>query len=75
MNEPATTATVALLTPASSGSVRLSSADDPAAAPLIDPAHLSDASVMPCLPRGNTRAPTLVVAERAADFLRGRADG
>ena len=50
--------------------------------PVVDPElrvrgvaglRVVDAAVMPTVPRGNTNAPVIAVAERAADLIRGRA--
>jgi choline dehydrogenase len=38
----------------------------------VDALRVVDASVMPTVTRGNTNAPTIAVAERAADLIRGR---
>ena len=61
-----------------SGSCRLGAEADPLA--VVDPAcrvrgleglRVVDASVFPTIPNGNLNAPTIMVAERAADLLRG----
>ncbi|MEN3358141.1 MAG: choline dehydrogenase, partial [Mycobacteriales bacterium] len=38
----------------------------------VDGLRVVDASAMPAVPRGNTNAPTIALAERAADLLLGR---
>ena len=61
------------------GTSKMGPADDPMA--VVDPEcrvhgveglRVIDASVFPSTPRGNTNAPTIALAERAADLIRGR---
>ena len=39
----------------------------------LDCLHVADASVMPVMPSANTMAPTLMVGDKAADMILGRA--
>ncbi len=62
-----------------SGSCRMGAVDDPLS--VVDPEtrvigvdalRVIDASIMPSITNGNLNAPTIMIAEKAADLLRGR---
>ena len=55
------------------GSDRMAVVDDQLRVHGVAGLRVADASVMPRVPRGNTNAPTIMIGEKAADLIRGRA--
>ena len=61
-----------------SGTCRMGAANDPLAVTDsrgavygVEGLHVCDASLMPSIPCANTNVPTIMIAERVADALRG----
>src|SRR5207302_6554952 len=55
------------------GSDRMAVVDDQLRVHGVAGLRVADASVMPRVPRGNTNAPAIMIGEKAADLVRGRA--
>jgi choline dehydrogenase len=63
------------------GTCKMGAADDPDAVVGsdlrvrgVESLRVADASIMPTIPHGNTNAPTIMIGERAADLILGRAE-